>query len=68
MSRNTFSKDVDKVYNDLLKIRKKHNISYPTPDELPTHFDRAEHELRQAFIEAIIDEEMERTKGKTKRK
>lgn len=61
MNRNTLSKDIDKIYKSIEKMKQKHSIAVTKPHEMPTELDKAMYELRQAFIIAIIDEEIEKT-------
>lgn len=61
MNRNALSKDIDKLYQGIEKIRQKHSIAPTKPNQMPTYLDKAMKELRAAYIDAIIDEEIEKT-------
>lgn len=62
--KNSLSKDISKLINQIEVIQKKHGIE-TTPDDMPTELDKAKHylelavdELCKARIDATIDEVM----------
>lgn len=60
--KNKLSKD---IYNEMLKLEKlkvKHKI-ITTKDDYPTALEQAINKLRQAWAEALYDEEEDERKG-----
>ncbi len=62
MRKNKLSADIYNAMLNLERLKVKHKI-ITTKNDLPSHIDKALKELREQWIESIVDEGMDEHQG-----